>query len=95
MNVDEIEGLDKGIYLAVKLLRETGIETFESCQGGSGHIFSEPTVRFHGDQSEGWKALAVAHQHGLGVSELRRAWNINDGEPCGPYWELVLTSPVY
>lgn len=30
-----------------------GIETFESCQGGSGHSFPEPTVRFEGGLAEG------------------------------------------
>lgn len=95
MSDDEIEGLDDGIRQAVTILRESGIETFESCEGGDGHAFHEPTIRFYGDPSEGWKALATAHQNGLGVSELRRAWSVNDGEPCGPYWELVFTSRVY
>jgi hypothetical protein len=82
-------GLDTGIAEFVSILRAAGIETFESCEGGPGHCFPEPTVRFHGHRSEGFRALAVAQQHGLPVAYLRRYWSIDDGEPCGPRWELV------
>jgi hypothetical protein len=85
--------LDKGIESAVKILIAAGVETFESCEGGNGHAYLEPTVRFHGERSEGFKALAVALQHGLRVSTLRRIWPIRDGEPTGPWWEIVLVPP--
>ena len=49
----------------------------------------EPTVRFHGEHSEGFRALAIALQRGLPVLDLRRYWAIIDGEPTGPYWELT------
>ena len=80
---------DKGIKREVEILQAAGIETFESCQGGSGHAFYEPTVRFHGVYGEGFRALAIALQHGLKVSELRRYYSIQDGEPVGPYWEMT------
>lgn len=81
--------LDVGIRQAVEILSRAGIETFESCEGGPGHSYAEPTVRFHGDRSEGFRALALALQNNLPVSALRRAWNITDGEPTGPIWEIV------
>ena len=81
--------LDVGIRTAVEALSAKGIETFESCEGGRGHAYAEPTVRFHGDRSEGFRALATAMQAGLPVAELRRVWPINDGEPTGPWWELT------
>lgn len=81
--------LDRGISYAVKVLREAGIETFESCEGGSGHPFPEPTVRFHGQAGEGFRALAVALEFGLPVFSLRRYWSIEDQVPVGPQWELV------
>ncbi len=81
--------LDPGIANAVHVLRTAGIETYESCEGGNGHSFLVPTVRFHGDHTEGFKALAVAVQHGLPVSDLRRVWTVIDGEPVGPNWELT------
>jgi hypothetical protein len=81
--------LDPGIANAVLVLNKAGIETYESCEGGSGHAYPEPTIRFHGDHSEGFRALAVALQNGLSVSELRRVWSIISGEPVGPTWELT------
>ena len=77
---------------AVKVLRDAGIETTESCEGGDGHAFPEPTIRFNGQRGEGFKAVACALAHGLPVSELRRTWPIIDGEPTGPLWELTFVS---
>ena len=85
-------GLDPGIAEAVAVLRDAGVETFESCEGGEGHAFPEPTVRFHGEVSEGLRALAVAMEANLPVAGLRRAWVVQDGEPVGPEWELVFCS---
>jgi len=81
--------LDKGIKREVEILSEGGIETYESCQGGPGHAYFEPTVRFHGDRGEGFKALAIALQNDLKPSDLRRIWPIIDGEPEGPEWEMT------
>jgi hypothetical protein len=84
-------GLDPGIAAIVATLRGAGVETFESCEGGPGHAFPEPTVRFYGHRDEGYRALAVALGAGLGVRALRRYWDVTDGEPTGPHWELVFT----
>lgn len=81
--------LDPGIAPYVILLRSNGVETYESCRGGEGHAYAEPAVRFHGGHPEGFRALAVAMQHGLPVSCLRRVWRVEAGEPTGPSWELV------
>jgi hypothetical protein len=77
----------------VEDLRAGGIETFESCEGGPGHCYLEPAVRFHGGQGIGFRALAQAQENGLPVSELRRIWPIIDGVPTGPWWELTFTRP--
>jgi len=84
--------IDVGIREAVAALRDGGVMTFESCQGGQGHAFPVPTVRFHGDRAEGLRALSLAISSGLPVAELRRVWPLIDGEPTGPYWELTFTS---
>lgn len=81
--------LDAGIATAVAALRSASVETFESCEGGLGHAYPEPTVRFHGNRSEGFRALAAALQAGLPVAGLRRVWPVNEGEPTGPWWELT------
>ncbi len=82
--------LDAGIAEAVTVLRAAGVETFESCEGGLGHAYPEPTVRFFGDQAEGFRALAAAMGGGLRISALRRTWPVLDSEPTGPWWELTL-----
>lgn len=89
--------LDPGIAPIVLSLVEGGVETFESCEGHAGHAFLEPTVRFHGDDAEGFRALSVAMAKGLPVMELRRAWRAEGTGPVGPWWEMTFRttgSPV-
>jgi len=81
--------LDAGIERIVEILNQAGIETYESCEGGPGHSYPEPTVRFHGERAEGFRALSIALQNNLSVSELKRVWQVIDGEPVGPTWELT------
>lgn len=90
---DTLMDLDPGIRRFVETLCAAGIETFESCQGGAGHAYPEPTIRFHGDRSEGFRALAVAQQHDLPVATLRRIWPIVEDEPTGPWWEMTFVPP--
>jgi hypothetical protein len=89
----DVRKIDKGIAREVEILWKNGIETTESCQGGQGHPFPEPTVRFAGGQAEGFRALGIALQNGLKVTELRRVWTIQDGEPIGPQWEMTFHHP--
>lgn len=81
--------LDPGIRSYVLMLRSEGIETFESCEGGPGHAFPEPTIRFYGNHVEGFRAFTVAMNHGLPVFNIRRVYDVNDGELCGPWWEMT------
>jgi len=84
--------LDPGIAAMVEALRCAGVETYESCEGGAGHAYPEPAVRFHGDQAEGLRALSVALAAGLPVRELRRVWMVLQQEPTGPWWELTFAT---
>ena len=84
--------LDAGIRSYVLALRAGGIETFESCEGGPGHAFTEPTVRFHGDRAEGFRAFAVAMEWGLPVYKLRLAYAVDEGLLKGPWWEMTFTT---
>jgi len=81
--------LEAGIGDMVLTLRKHQVETFESCEGGAGHAYPVPTVRFYGDIAEGFRALAAAMKEGLPVEELRRVWPIHNNEPTGPWWELT------
>jgi hypothetical protein len=86
--------LDPGIRHAVLVLRAGGIETFESCEGGAGHAFPDPTVKFQGSPWEGYRALAVAMEHGLPVLRMQRVYGVMDGQLEGPWWELVSRTTV-
>ena len=88
--------LDRGIRRAVEQLQACGIETFESCEGGEGHAFTEPTIRFYGAPEAGWRAVAACLAHGLPILALRRVWYVLDSnEPSGPNWEIVFRERVY
>lgn len=86
--------LDSGIRRAVLILRSEGIETFESCEGGEGHAFPDPTVRFHGGTWAGYRAFAVAMEHGLPVLHLRYCFTAVNGHLEAPCWELVFDPSV-
>jgi len=103
MNKYDDRDVDEGIKEAVEILREHGIETYESCQGygtsqtgisescdeqGKQHVHEYPFILFHGDKSEGYKAVGIAIQNGLRVASLNRVWDVIDGELDGPTWEL-------
>src|SRR5438552_18075628 len=81
--------LDPGIRRAVLVLRRGGIETFESCQGGNGHAFDAPTIKFHGDAWAGYKAFAIEMENGLLVRRIHRVHGVTDGQLEGPWWEIV------
>lgn len=81
--------LDKGIKEYVEILVENGIETYESCKGGKGHTYPEPTICFYGQIQEGFRALAIALENGLPVKEIRQFWSIEDKQPIGPDWAIV------
>ena len=81
--------LDIGIRHYVLVLRSQGVETCQSCQGGPGHAYLEPTIEFRGDAGEGLRAVGIAVSHRLPVSELRRVWNIHGKELDGPIWTIT------
>lgn len=64
--------IDPLILPAVEVLNNHGFKTFESCQGGEGHAFLEPTVRFEGDEFDLIRAVDICKSYGLIVSEGRR-----------------------
>ncbi len=85
-------GLDRGVEKTVELLRANGIETCQSCEGGPGHCYPEPTIEFYGGPEAGWRAVSLCLTYGLPIESLRRAWDFLDGyEPTGPTWAIVFS----
>jgi hypothetical protein len=87
--IDPQYSIDIGIRHYVLVLRSHGIDTCQSCQGGPGHAYLEPTIEFRGDSGEGLRAVGVAISNRLPVSELRRVWNVHGTELDGPIWTLT------
>jgi hypothetical protein len=68
----KIKGLDEGIRPAVEILQKYGFKTFESCEGGDGHCYSEPTVRFFGNEFDLFKAYQCCKSEKLNIYCIRR-----------------------
>lgn len=70
----EGEDLEPKIAPVVHTLREWGIDTLYSCEGGDGHACSTPTVEFKGDEQQAFQALALVYRMGYRVWALRKVW---------------------
>lgn len=86
--------VDAGIRRAVLILRSQGIETMESCEGGPGHAFPDPTIKFHGSTWAGYRAFAIAMEHGLPVLHLRYTYGVDGGQLSAPCWEMTFAASV-
>ena len=88
-NAFTLDHLDRWMRYAVLVLHRGGIQTYESCQGGRGHAFPEPTIRFEGTQEDAFRAARIARANGLPAHHLRRFWRLNDEGAELPAWELT------
>lgn len=94
LHIDLINSLDPIIKDAVILLNKYGYKTFESCQGGDGHCYPEPTVRFFGDEFDLIRAYELCSIHGLNVFNAKRVYRktdvyseVTDGISIGDNWD--------
>jgi hypothetical protein len=87
--------LDPGIVLAVRLLRDEGVATLCSCEGGECHTYLSPTVVFLGDAGEALRVIHIAHEARLGPCSITKVWRLADGIPdfLGPKDLLEMRSP--
>ena len=84
--------LDPGVRPYVKALRDSGIETIESCEGGEGNHSDLPWIRLGGKEFDaGLKAVSVSLYHGLPVTELRRVWYVGEDNMEGPDWHVIFS----
>lgn len=88
---DWYQTLDRGIRFAVRVLHAAGFETCQSCQGGKGHAYDEPTVDMvsTGDDAEGFGALAALQSYGLPVSAVAIVWPVRNGLPYERLWRIT------
>lgn len=97
------EPLDPGIVRVVRLLKEAGIETCQSCEGpegmmprlpfadglGDGHSYRCPTVDV---TYQPWAALDVANTYGIRVDRISEEFRIEQGRPVGHCWRIEFNS---
>ncbi|HEY5385790.1 MAG TPA: hypothetical protein VIJ56_11195 [Acidimicrobiales bacterium] len=91
--IDSLVPVDLGIVRAVKILRDAGFAVTESCEGGDGHSYPEPTVQFVGSHATGWAAMAELMTYGLPIRRLGQMWTFDhsygQGHPTGPDWFIT------
>ena len=88
---DWYQKLDRGIRFAVRVLHAAGFETCQSCQGGKGHAYDEPTIDMvsTGDDAEGFGALAALQSYGLPVNAVAIVWPVRNGLPYERLWRIT------
>jgi len=89
-----VKNLDDGIKDAVILLNKFGFKTFESCQGGKGHCYDVPTIRFFGDEFDLIRAYELCMLHSINVYEAKRVYrktsvylDATNGDNIGENWD--------
>lgn len=89
---------------AVEVLNNHGFKTFESCQGGEGHAFLEPTVRFEGTEFDLMRAYEICELYNLPVFQVRRIFRktpvyVNDNtanvRQIGEAWESPFNEIIF
>ena len=101
-NTIDYSVLDKGIREAVEILNRHGFETFESCEGGKGHCYSEPTIRFFGNEFDLIRAFELCKLYKMNIYEAKRVYRKTDvysegdkGEPIGLSWDKPFNEMVF
>jgi hypothetical protein len=93
------EALDPGIIRILRIFKEAGIETCQSCEGpkgmfpegqhGVGHSYEHPTIDVLG---EPWKALDVANTYAAQVDQISEVFGVRDGRPVEHFWRIEFNS---
>jgi hypothetical protein len=90
------KSLDRGIRFAVRVLHAAGFETCQSCQGGKGHSYDEPTIEMvaGGDDSRGFGALDALRSYGLPVCAVSINWPVANGYPFEKNWRITFSKTM-
>jgi len=84
--------VDAGVRYPVRVLHAHGIETAQSCQGGAGHAYHEPTIDLpaQGSDALGFAALAALRDNGVDVLDVALVWSVVGGLPHQKLWRVQL-----
>ncbi len=85
------QSLDSGIRFVVRVLHANGIDTQQSCQGGEGHCYLQPTVDVPGLpwDAVGFRVLSCLAGYGLPVDALNYHWPVMHGIPYEAFWRIT------
>ena len=104
MEEDDFSYVDDGIRRAVVILNKHGFKTFESCEGGEGHCFPDPTVCFYGSEFDLMRSYDICSLYHLNVFECRRVFGkspvyrdneLINAEPIGEAWDEPTNEIVF
>lgn len=95
-----LESTDEEIKPVVELLNRHGFITFESCQGGKGHWFDKPTIRFEGSEFDLIRAYQLCEIHGLNVLDGKRVYTKTNvynekGASIGENWDTPFNELIF
>lgn len=93
------ETLDPGIIRVLRIFKEHGIETCQSCEGhegmqpegrhGVGHAYHKPTIDI---TYQPWAALDVAMQHDVRVDCVSEVFRVESWRPVEQLWRIEFNS---
>jgi len=75
-------------------LRNAGVKTVWSCEGGEGHAHRRPTVTFTGDLAEARRVVHLARAARLGPQRIRQLWDLQH-EQLPESWECCDSSGAW
>jgi hypothetical protein len=83
--------IDAGVRFPVRVLHAYGFDTCQSCQGGKGHAYDQPTIEMEstGDDAGGFGALAALQRYGLPVADIAIRWPVRNGLPYERLWTIT------
>lgn len=101
-NKVELLALDPGIREAVRILRDSGIDTLSSCEGRRSpgyhpkrdgpHHGDWPYVILNGTTADAFMALGAVLRQGLPVRSIEQSWFVYPeapSVPVGPQWRIT------
>ena len=78
------------LHETVKLFHENGVDLIDWDKGDDHQL---PMIRFHGDETEGFKVVEIAQRLGLWPIDLHRVWYYRYGLEQEPKWNLHFCFP--
>ena len=98
----DLDSLDPGIREAVRVIRDSGIDTLSSCEGRNNpgyhpqrdgpHHGDWPYVTINGTAADAFIALGAVLREGLPVRSIEQSWFVYPEAPAvpvGPQWRIT------